>query len=981
MRYGKARMVRRLQAIAVLWVWLINGAAWGGTQLPLSRVQVPEPPNLNQFVADRNAAIRLGKALFWDMQAGSDGIQACASCHYRAGADPIDIRSTNQLNPGPGAIFDVGSGPGYTLAAADFPFLQVSPVDGRVGNGGTIIRNVNDIVGSQGIHKTTFTGVIPGSAVDSGTPNADALFNIGGINVRQVTGRNTPPAVNAVFNYANFWDGRANNIFNGNNPLGPLDVDAGIWIEQNLALVKQKVAISNASLASQATGPPLSSVEMSFAGRTFPELGRKMLSLTPLGKQRVHPNDNVLGSLSKATLQGDGTVTGNPGLNTTYIDMIKAAFQAYLWNSGKTVTLPAGLKDPAHPLTDQFSQMEANFSLFWGLAIQLYEATLVSDRTPFDRFQAGNQNSLGPAAQRGLAVFDSKCAVCHAGSELSTAAVGSDIPRCLPPNCNRLAFTNNTSHRLIQQNLTAVPGGLSDTGFFNIGVRPTTDDPGRGGTINFPLSFSRLAELQAGGQLPFVTPLLPTGIAANAPVDVDGAFKVPGLRNVELTAPYFHNGSALTLDQVVEFYTRGGNFANPQLAVAIQPIGKLRGNPTGRADLVEFLKSLTDERVRNEWAPFDHPELQIPSGDLADTMITRPVTGGAPVPVAPALTLNPVPASTDQTTLVLTGTVDSTATVAVTVNNLSPAFATVACTIDPVTAQCAVTPPPTSIWSLTITGLAVGLTHIAVTATSTTGGTANAAADVLVTPIATIGGLPPGGRTAQNNFTLTIGGAGVVSYQYSLDGGAFSADIPVATPIVLTAMADGTHIVAVFGKDGAGNRQVTATTASWTVKAIPPVLTLKAPISPTRGTSQTISGTVELGSVPAVTVDTGATVGPVRTVGGNGISTWSCDITGLAAGTNNITVKALDFVFNVTTVTGAITVILPDGNLKGSGSVDVSDALMALRIAVGLVQPSPEQMLHGDVAPLVNGVPAPDNRIDIADALVILRKVVGLINF
>ena len=39
----------------------------------------------------------LGKALFWDMQVGSDGIQACASCHFRAGADP---RSRNQLSPG-----------------------------------------------------------------------------------------------------------------------------------------------------------------------------------------------------------------------------------------------------------------------------------------------------------------------------------------------------------------------------------------------------------------------------------------------------------------------------------------------------------------------------------------------------------------------------------------------------------------------------------------------------------------------------------------------------------------------------------------------------------------------------------------------------------------------------------------------------------------------------------------------------------------
>ena len=61
--------------------------------------------------------------------------------------------------------------------------------------------------------------------------------------------------------------------------------------------------------------------------------------------------------------------------------------------------------------------MEANFALFWGLAIQFYEATLVSDQTPFDRYQAGNQNALSPdsllapnapSAVRGFAIFDSQ---------------------------------------------------------------------------------------------------------------------------------------------------------------------------------------------------------------------------------------------------------------------------------------------------------------------------------------------------------------------------------------------------------------------------------------------------------------------------------------------------------------------------------------------------------------------------------------------
>src|SRR6202000_3429289 len=79
---------------------------------------VPLPPNLADFVKDKQTAIRLGKALFWDMQVGSDGVQACASCHFRAGADP---RSKNQLSPGlkrvpdPDLCFSAGRGPNFQL--------------------------------------------------------------------------------------------------------------------------------------------------------------------------------------------------------------------------------------------------------------------------------------------------------------------------------------------------------------------------------------------------------------------------------------------------------------------------------------------------------------------------------------------------------------------------------------------------------------------------------------------------------------------------------------------------------------------------------------------------------------------------------------------------------------------------------------------------------------------------------------------------
>jgi len=94
-----------------------------------------------------------------------------------------------------------------------------------------------------------------------------------------------------------------------------------------------------------------------------------------------------------------------------------------------------------------------------------------------------------------------------------------------------------------------------------------------------------------------------------------GSFKTPGLRNVELTGPYFHNGGMGTLMQVVDFYTRGGDFpaTNVQdLDPAIQPIPLLLGVPSRQTDLVNFLLTLTDPRVKNESAPFDHPEIFVP---------------------------------------------------------------------------------------------------------------------------------------------------------------------------------------------------------------------------------------------------------------------------------------------------------------------------------------------------------------------------------
>uniref|UniRef100_UPI0006856A55 cytochrome-c peroxidase n=1 Tax=Citrifermentans bremense TaxID=60035 RepID=UPI0006856A55 len=605
--------------------------------LPLNQIPVPEPPNLFQFVKNKPAAIRLGKALFWDMQAASDGMVACGSCHFSAGADS---RLKNTVNPGTRAgdlTFQVRS-PNQTLIHDDFPFhqrqnpdLQASPV----------IRDSNDVVGSQGVKRTSFLGVVPGSAVENGIPIPDPVFQDGGVNMRRVTGRNAPSVINAVFNFSNFWDGRAHFIFNGETPFGPLHPAAGIWRGVGGNLQKQPVAIEFASLASQATGPPLDDTEMSFTGRSFPQLGRKMLSLTPLGKQLVHPGDSVLGPLSKSVQRQDGTLTADKGLKTGYRQLIQDAFQDELWNAvGVT---PEG-----------FGQIEANFSLFWGLAIQLYEATLVSDQTPFDRFLGGDRSALTPQEQDGFNLFfgPAGCSVCHFGTELTQASVRS------------AGFVTNASHALIEP--MAVASGVQiiyDNGFNNTGVRPTAEDIGRGGKVPFdnpltglpfPLSFSALAELQAVGNLgynpllfPFGTlaaPVLPAELPANFPVANDGAFKVPGLRNVELTSPYFHDGGMRTLDEVVEFYARGGNFplANvDNLDAAMVQIGTLQGSVVKKDALVAFLKSLTDQRVRDGRAPFDHPEIFIPEGEPDLITIAARDANGATAP-ALGVTINPL---------------------------------------------------------------------------------------------------------------------------------------------------------------------------------------------------------------------------------------------------------------------------------------------------------------------------------------------------
>jgi cytochrome c peroxidase len=116
---------------------------------------------------------------------------------------------------------------------------------------------------------------------------------------------------------------------------------------------------------------------------------------------------------------------------------------------------------------------------------------------------------------------------------------------------------------------------LSDNNFHYIGVRPQNADPGR---------------------------FAVTGNNADR-----GRMRTPPLRNVELSPPYMADGRLRTLEEVVDFYNRGGDFTAPNKDPRIIPLGL---TPQQRAAIVTFLRRpLTDARAHNETGPFERPML------------------------------------------------------------------------------------------------------------------------------------------------------------------------------------------------------------------------------------------------------------------------------------------------------------------------------------------------------------------------------------
>jgi cytochrome c peroxidase len=183
-------------------------------------------------------------------------------------------------------------------------------------------------------------------------------------------------------------------------------------------------------------------------------------------------------------------------------------------------------------------------------AIAAFEATLISGNSAYDQSTLqGKRDAMSPAARRGQELFFSErmeCFHCHGGFN----------------------FSQSVSH---------AGTTITQTDFFNNGLYNI------GGTGDYPLDNRGLWEF------------------TQQPADM-GRFRPPTLRNIELTAPYMHDGSIATLDEVLDHYARGGRlissgpFAgdgakNPYKSELIVPFIL---NTQEKQDLIAFLNSLTD---------------------------------------------------------------------------------------------------------------------------------------------------------------------------------------------------------------------------------------------------------------------------------------------------------------------------------------------------------------------------------------------------
>ena len=452
--------------------------------------------------------IELGKALFWDMQVGSGNgaASACATCHYQAGADSEPRR----------------------IAASTRP-------DG--------------IIGSLGVLESAFYGIRVDE--DGSAYHEDDMDMFGQF---LITGRQAPPTIESEFEH-NFWDGRANNCFNGVDPGGQKG-NRGLYKRSSDSgeIVPATFRLCDASQASQAVGPPNNHVEMAAGGRTFPELGFKMLRVKPLALQTGDLADQLA-----------GTAPGH------YETMIQDAFGDVL---GEFIGSEPVAGAPEVRVSDTYgskylvtpSLTEQNFSLFWGLSIMAYELTLES----YDHVKK-------PTRAQEKSFKRMRCDSCHMEDGTSAAHT----------------FT-----------------GKNGKAFISTGVSDQSVDPGVVDDFVGEDTF-------------------------------EGNFKTTHLFNLPLTAPYFHDGSAADLSEMMEFYIRGGNRVSQKVKIK-KLQRRLRGMKLrkDKANVIAMLEGLTDPRIAEGSGPYAHPSLKLDLGDGTFFWMHASDDPGAD-PEAPGLSYGP----------------------------------------------------------------------------------------------------------------------------------------------------------------------------------------------------------------------------------------------------------------------------------------------------------------------------------------------------
>ena len=188
-----------------------------------------------------------------------------------------------------------------------------------------------------------------------------------------------------------------------------------------------------------------------------------------------------------------------------------------------------------------------------GRAIAAYERTLVSGDSPFDRFIAGEQTAISEAAKQGFALFRGKarCSRCHTFSDASPFFTDFNYH-------NTGVAANHPNFEKIAREAFLV----AETDRAKEVIDRLLNEPGG----------QELGRLAVSYQI----------------LDL-GTFRTQSLRNIALTAPYFHDGSAKTLADVVKFYNKGGG----QNINREWDLNALALTEEEQKDLVAFLETLT----------------------------------------------------------------------------------------------------------------------------------------------------------------------------------------------------------------------------------------------------------------------------------------------------------------------------------------------------------------------------------------------------